>query len=73
MSNEKKEWTYETKCRRCGCTCNWKSRAIEHIDFRMAVIDKIQNPFQLYCRVCEKHTVQEVVSYELNGDCAKEN
>ena len=58
--------TYETKCRRCGNFEDWffAEKTKENYNyFIIAITDYIQNPRSYRCKICDKHTVQDVVSY----------
>lgn len=60
---------YETKCRRCGNISEWSGlpkeksteKSIKQIKY---FHDLVINPRQYDCDVCEKRTVQDVVSYD---------
>lgn len=62
-------WEYETKCRRCDKLNKWhfSSKAeTDWYDFVDNIKQRIKEPKSMYCEHCEKHTVQEVVSYTQN-------
>lgn len=65
---------YETKCRRCGVVHGWHYGDIgqsddeeEEVYFFACMRDHIQHPSQSHCNVCEKDTIQDIVSYEITG------
>lgn len=61
-----KEYTWETKCRKCSKIKEWffsGADAFEYKDFQLAMQDHIASPRSMYCDVCLKETVQDVVSY----------
>jgi len=67
----KKCWTYETKCRRCGKLTTWVFCEVGQID-NTRVLDAIHNkiiqPRLERCDVCKKNTIQDIVSYEKEMD-----
>lgn len=59
-------YTYETKCRRCGGFHDWYYMPTDRmpwVQFAQAMDEFIQNPRLLDCGPCEKQTVQDVVAY----------
>lgn len=60
------EFNYETKCRRCDNFQDWfhtyRTR-LEWIEFANTMMDFTKEPRLLYCQICNKDTVQDVVSY----------
>ena len=69
MSKQKENLEYETKCRRCGTFNEWYFSDREKIslfDFHQAMGSYIESPRICKCERCKKHTVQDVVSYDIN-------
>lgn len=63
---EDRNYTYETKCRRCGSINKWwfsERKRFDYSDFLIAMDSKIQSPRVYHCKICKKETVQDVVSY----------
>ena len=61
---------YETKCRRCGVVHGWiygdiGPLSVDEASFLEFLRDNIQYPRQSQCNVCEKDTVQDIVSYKI--------
>jgi DNA-directed RNA polymerase subunit RPC12/RpoP len=60
------QFTYETRCRRCGSLKEWffaRQGDIEWVTFATAMTDFITHPRLYFCGDCKKETVQDVVSY----------
>ncbi len=59
-------YTYETKCRRCGAFHEWyigPKDKIKFSDFFTLVNDYLDHPRLKDCETCKKPTIQDVVSY----------
>lgn len=63
---------YETKCRRCAALHEWyfgdtgEPTGLNFNHYVKAMEDKTDSPRLMNCTVCQKLTVQDVVSYTRN-------
>jgi hypothetical protein len=65
MSKKNENYSYESKCRRCGHITEFYFAGpdmITHEHFMVAILDYVANPRFRHCESCSKETVQEVVS-----------
>lgn len=60
------EFTYESKCRRCGNITEWAFPGYETFEKRIQIewqVEKMNYPSEGRCDKCEKHTIQDVVAF----------
>lgn len=62
---KEENYTYETKCRRCGHITEWYGMARDQHqhqpdDYKRYMYEKMNSPSLYECKKCEKQTVQDV-------------